>query len=184
METQSEKMTCGHAKTFIGQMQFLFMKRTQVAFCLILLVSLSFADVGPGPTRPDITVRFVQNGEPFAGEMDAMFRCWHGNASGEGIMDQTDVDLVCENGICKPEGWFYKFNPCFYPEQGEVIFSPSEGVIKTTGGVVSFPEGKTYNVEIDVDSAETVTEESGPACPTALIMFSLLFLGIAGTRMR
>ena len=145
-----------------------------VLFLAVMLASVAFADVGPGPAKPDITVRFMKGDEPYVGEVTAMFRCWDTTEESEGIMGETDVKLSCNAGVCNNEQWFYKFNPCFYPETGEIIYEVG-GNGYTTGGVVSFPNPNKYEVTLDVDSGEALVNEmdleNGLGCP--LPMFAL-----------
>ena len=93
-------------------------------FLLALMVSLSFADIGPGPDAPAITVTFTKGGEVYTAPISAVWHCNApviGNDTESGAVGQRNVDLSCQMGVCKNQYWYYKLNPCFDASDGYLL---------------------------------------------------------------
>ncbi len=90
-------------------------------FLLLLLVGFLFADIGPSPIAPSITVNISENGEPYlSNEFTLTYVCAiPPDGDEDSTMGSRKVILLCEEGICSNYGaWFYKFNPCFSNAEG------------------------------------------------------------------
>ena len=131
------------------------MKKTFVLLALCLFAApFAFADVGPGPDPPQITVNLVANHQPYTGSATATFLCSDVNSSDNAITSPVaphNVELSCANGKCVNDGWYYKFNPCFY-SKGKISVQ-AEG--KTTvSPEYSFESPGSYILYADVAGGE------------------------------
>ena len=105
---------------------------------LLLLAPLAFADIGPGPVAPSIQVNLVENGQPYDGPMMLTFICSAPDAS-DSPVGQREMEFACERKVCTNGNWFYKFNPCFYPENGKFryILTKMEGPVIASGSALN-----------------------------------------------
>lgn len=163
------------------------MKR--LVICLVAVLALAatcFADAGPGPTQPDITVRFTKNGAPYTGEARAIFHCGEAPLEGTSPMAPREMELACSDGICKNDRWFYKFNPCFYAKSGSINYVLGGGdAFQTTDDGIGFPEGKAYEITIESEDGRYKANESAKLCPLAILGFGVLGFGVFfGRRLR
>jgi len=157
-----------------------------LAVSLVLLVfgvGVIFADIGPGPATPDITIRFMDNGTPYEGEISAIFHCSEPAISGSSPLADRDIELVCDKGVCHNDNWFYKFNPCFYPKTGRVMYGVGGDAIIPSEGM-AFTEGKAYEVKVDVGTGK-VSQDSGlKICPFGMLLLGAGFFAVALMRNR
>lgn len=142
------------------------------ALLLLLLCSAAFADVGPGPAKPDITVTFTKGGAPYSGDATLVFHCLE-NVSGSGAVGENEVAFTCSSGVCRNENWFYKFNPCFHPSRGYFMYATG-GDALVRSSEVSFEQGG-WNVVIDADTGEASQSlEQRFTCPFPLMVLASL----------
>ena len=134
---------------------------------LFLLFSFALADVGPSPPKPEITVTFLINGSTYAGPVELAYVCAE-QGSGSSPVDTRETAFTCENGVCRNEMWFYKFNPCYYPKSGYFRYSFAGGANHTTLTAFAFDAAGTYTVELNVDSGTGKTATSTGMCPTSV----------------
>lgn len=126
----------------------------------LVFSSLVFADVGPSPSAPDITVTFTRGGEAYTGPITLTYHCYAdviGDDTGSPMADR-EVEFSCASGVCTNEQWFYKLNPCFFPDSGYFEYG-IEGTYYVTAGDISFGES-AYNIVINADTGETATTTS------------------------
>ena len=131
------------------------------ALLLLLASPLAFADVGPSPERPTITVDILENGQTYDGPMMLTFICSAPDAS-DSPVGQREMEFTCERKVCTNGAWFYKFNPCFYPVNGtfRYILTKMEGPVIASGNA-SFPASGDYALVLDVGT-NVLSEGSGP----------------------
>jgi len=156
------------------------MKKLVIALVAVLtLAAICFADAGPGPPQPEITVKFTKNGAPYTEEARAIFHCGEVPLEGTSPMAPRDMELTCSDGICKNERWFYKFNPCFYAKNGSIKYILGGGdAFQTTDENIGFPEGKAYEITIGSENGGYQTNESAKLCPLSILGFGVLGFGI------
>jgi len=142
-----------------------------VAF--LFVVSLASADVGPGPTAPEITVVLQGDVNDIHNITHITYHCEGTNSTGSGAVEPSVRDFTCKNITCTTSGWYYKFNPCFYSSG---YFSYELDGVERQSTWLNFTEGRQYSVVINTDTGEARTTPSG-CLGTALIMG---ILGIAG----
>lgn len=147
------------------------MKELTCLFGIVLLASFVFADLGPAPPSPDVTVKIIQNGEQYTGPMELVYHCnepARTNGSNN-IIEKRDIEFACSKGICKNDAWLYKFNPCFYPKSGYFRYSINKNEYavanKTLAGEVGFKDGGTYKITMDLDKGVQNVESSAPCLP-------------------
>jgi len=151
---------------------------------LLLLAPLAFADIGPGPVAPSIQVNLVENGQPYDGPMMLTFICSAPDAS-DSPVGQREMEFACERKVCTNGNWFYKFNPCFYPENGKFryILTKMEGPVIASGSA-SFPASGDYALVLDVGT-NMLSQGNGPLpeppvppspCPAAVLLLPLVVL--------
>lgn len=147
---------------------------------LAFMLSVSFADIGPGPDAPDITVTFTKGGEAFTAPLSVVWRCnepVYGNDTEEGAVGQRNVELACQMGVCTNENWYYKLNPCFDASDGYLLYKEATEQDYRKSGSISFPQGGgSVAVDLDTDTMSgpsPLTPEPG-VCIGALLVLSAL----------
>jgi len=160
------------------------MRNTLVMLALCAIFAATFADIGPGPEKPAISVYLKQNNTPYAGLSSITFVCTEpivGNNTELPIGDRTR-DLACSGGTCTNEAWFYKFNPCFYGTGYFTFKSPKTGQdVKTED--MNFSKAGDYTVEVDVDTGKKGMSGQTSCTTSAIIALALLsVLGFAARR--
>ena len=145
----------------------------RIVFCLLLLCALAFADVGPGPAKPDITVTFTKGGAPYSGDTILVFHCLE-NVSGSGAVGENEVAFTCSSGVCRNENWFYKFNPCFHPEKGYFMYAAG-GDALVRSSEVSFSESGR-DIVINADDGTISKGHNISLCPGSFILLAALSL--------
>jgi len=149
------------------------------ALLILLASSLAFADLGPGPMAPSIRVTLLENGQPYDGPMMLTFICPAPDAS-DSPVGQREMEFTCERKVCTNGNWFYKFNPCFYPENGtfRYILTKTSGPVIASGSA-SFPASGDYALVLDVGT-NVLSQGNGPSpeppvppspCSFAAILF-------------
>ncbi len=144
-----------------------------VMLALCAVFAATFADIGPGPEKPAISVYLKQNSTPYTGISSITFVCAEpivGNDTESPVGDRT-AELACSGGTCTNNAWFYKFNPCFYGT-GYFSYSLDGKELKTES--FSFSKPGSYSIEIDVDKGTTTQSGSTTCSTSALIMLALL----------
>ncbi len=142
---------------------------------ICFLASVIFADVGPGPSAPEVKLNLLENGKPYTGEATANYLCSLATTRGPptGSVEPGDVQLECANGVCTSSGWYYKFNPCFYSKGKFEITAKGKTVITPE---VSVENGGPYS--FDVDIATGAIANQGPQSCLGAILFAIPFLAI------
>lgn len=142
---------------------------------LLILASVLFADVGPAPVAPDITVVFLKDGNGYAGNISLEYIC---DEKGQLASWGNTSAFSCTNGICRNDGWsFYKLSRCYYPKYGHFEYAIN-GETKRSGTVAFEKEGN-YRVTIDATTGSVKeTIYSSTLCPVSLIMLALPLLFI------
>lgn len=150
---------------------------------LLVLASVLFADIGPPPAAPDITVMLIKGGQNYTGPMTLIYHCEAPEMGGnDSPVADREMGLDCGNGVCRSNGWFYKFNPCYYSQGGYFTYNTtgSDALIKVNGNV-TFPSGGKYDFTIDMDSGSIKPSRGDgnpPACPLPALFLPAL-LGLA-----
>lgn len=151
--------------------------RKQLFILMILAFSL-FADAGPSPAKPDITVTFIKGEDTFgvdASDTNLTFVCQEPNGQ-DSPVDKHEVAFECATN-CKNTQWFYKLNPCYYPKAGYFRYIKQDGTQMQTQEL-SFNESRTYDVKIAIDSGAVKVESQPSLCPFSLLVL-LAGLGAA-----
>lgn len=156
------------------------MKAILFAIALVIFAQAVHADIGPSPEAPRISVTFMEDGQPYKGEIIALYRCWDVLPSDEGPLGQTDVQLSCDAGVCTNTQWFYKFNPCYFPSNGEIIFQLPDREPMKAEGELGFPEPRGYAVSVDIGKGQAWVqgpaaegaEDSAAACPLGMALLA------------
>jgi len=123
-------------------------------FCILCLtIPLAFADVGPAPPAPQVTVYIVQNGQPETSVTSITYNCLGAETQKTGAVEPTPMTLDCSNGTCTNSNWYYKLNPCYYFPWGHFSYEFNGKTIKTEN--MSFDEMyKFYTIVIDAPSGD------------------------------
>lgn len=156
-----------------------------ILFVFVLIFSsIVFADIGPSPDPPEITVMFIEQDAPYLGSMELRYRCNIPPDADNGPMGDREVDFSCNNGVCKNAGWFYKLNPCFDNNQGYLAYKkPGETEYQKTD-ILAF-SGNDDMIEINLDSNEVTLipgEDKEPACCLSMGIIAFIGCGLFLTR--
>ncbi|MFA5076926.1 MAG: hypothetical protein WC488_00690 [Candidatus Micrarchaeia archaeon] len=139
---------------------------------LLLLGTVLFADAGPSPPKPQITVNIEKAGAPYAGALDMVFVCAAEGASNSPV-GEREINMTCSSGRCTNDDWFYKLNPCYYPDIGYFIYRlPGESNYSLPKTVFSFNESMVYEVKLDVETGNSSVAAKGAACPLSLAILA------------
>jgi hypothetical protein len=152
--------------------------KAMMVFLMLAACPLAFADIGPGPETPEITVTFTKDGDVYTGPLSVMWRCNEpaiGNDTESGAVGQRIVHLSCQMGVCTNENWFYKFNPCFGADDGHIRYKTADQADYSSTGTLSFgPYGGSLTIDIDtgqVSDVEDMEPEPEPdGCLPALLL--------------
>ncbi|MDD5337214.1 MAG: hypothetical protein PHS02_01905 [Candidatus ainarchaeum sp.] len=145
---------------------------------IILAGAVIFADAGPSPPKPSITVNLFRSGAPYTGQAELMFVCALENASDSPI-GQREINMTCSNGKCTNQEWFYKFNPCYYPDVGYFTYRLPGENYSIPKNVFSFNESVVYEVKLDVGTGDSSVAVKGPVCPLSLAILFVLVTAFA-----
>lgn len=160
-----------------------FMKRVVL---LLMVFGFLFADIGPAPEMPHITVNLMADGQPYSGYFELSYFCTESTVEAEGsnAFDERYIDFACTEGTCVNTEWYYKLNPCFSGANGHFIYEYlGEGM---NSDPVSFEQEKTYELYLDLPTG-AVTEaddgngdhENGALCSAFILFLLLPLLGIS-----
>ncbi len=142
---------------------------------LFALFCLAFADVGPSPAPPSITVNFIKGGAPYTGNVQLAYNCtFQNDGDASSPVGQRVVNFACNGGTCtNGGGWFYKFNPCFYPPEGRFQYALDGVSGYGSTGNMAFNESLLYKVEVDLDGGSVKKTTTRPGlCPLAFVTFA------------
>ena len=139
---------------------------------LLFVVSLASADVGPGPTAPEITVVLQGDVNDIHNITHITYHCEGTNSTGSGAVEPSVRDFACNESRCTASGWYYKFNPCFYSSG---YFSYDIGGVEKQSSWLNFTEGRQYFVVLNTTTGQAGVAPSG--CLGTVLIFSIL--GIA-----
>ncbi|MEM4366830.1 MAG: hypothetical protein QW035_01720 [Candidatus Anstonellales archaeon] len=139
---------------------------------VLVLLAPAFADIRPGPQKPEIEMKLVKNGQPYKGEVKVTYLCSEQEGRGsDSPVAPYDVELSCSEGKCTNEEWYYKFNPCYY-SKGSFLIETPDGPLTTKE--MDFTKGQKYSLEIDVEN-NSVLEKNGVCAGFALLAALALF---------
>lgn len=144
---------------------------------LIFLISLSlfsfvWADIGPSPTSPSITV--FLNGSSASQIKEIVYNCNVSKRdSSTNIMDIRTVKFNCTNNVCQNTNWFYKLNPCF-SSAGFFSYNINGKTMKTKQ--MNFSSGKRYDIYLNTDSGKTHIQRPGTSSTLCMIVFVIPIL--------
>ncbi len=147
-----------------------------VAVLFLAALPLAFADVGPSPQAPKVTVHLVKNNAPVTTVSEIIYHCLGSteeNASSP--VAPAPIKLECTAGTCTNEGgWYYKFNPCFSFPGGYISYDLGQGEVKTRD--FSFNQTyQNYDMTIDAESGN-ITSTSSFTPPSGCLPAFLLLL--------
>jgi hypothetical protein len=148
---------------------------------LIFLISFTYADVGPGPTKPDITIWMQENGSTHTEIDQITYHCNGTDNRGTGAVEISAIDFTCVKGACKNNNWYYKFNPCFY-SSGYIGYTVNGESKKSEW--IDFSEAKQYTYNLDVVTGKFMAIEPEPACLGGFILPGLLVGAVCAFRVR
>ncbi len=146
-----------------------------------LLAAGLFADVGPTPPKPDITVSFSYRGSPYAAVEPVVYHCI---ADEQALRNWgSTAAFACKNGACSNNEWnFYKLSPCFYPKSGYFTYMFNGTQMRSEG--MNFNQGGSYDIRINAPTGEMASRSwsSGACAPAALLpaVLAALFLARNG----
>ena len=156
---------------------------------LLLVFGLLFADIGPVPEDPDITIYSIYNGELSPNYFELEYFCTEPTGNeGSSPVDDRYITFSCTEGDCFNQYWFYKLNPCFSGADGYFIYQ-YEGE-ETHSETVSFNSGQSYTLYLEVTTGELSDQLGGdeedqededdvkPLCSSAFVILFLL-LGVS-----
>ncbi|MBN2478330.1 hypothetical protein JXB01_03510 [Candidatus Micrarchaeota archaeon] len=141
---------------------------------LLFVIPLLFADIGPSPPSPEISVLLELEGNPFTEDIPLEYHCSQNHEVSGSIIGQRTVPFSCSEGACTSEGWFYKLNPCFEDNAGYFTYIYNNKTYTTEPFGVS--SGGVYEFTIDV-STGSFTKKSSLVCPFALAVVLLALFG-------
>jgi len=150
-----------------------------VSVVLLLLLNISFADVGPSPDAPSITLRVLENGEPYAGHVEVRYICTKElppDVEPDDDLFGIYMPLECEDGVCTNPVWFYKLNECFYSSG---VFEMKDGGGTKSSIEVDLTSPGNYEFSFDVETGVFLTLKREPkqqvdVCCGSFLIFVLL----------
>lgn len=125
-----------------------------ISLLILNFVGMVYADVGPSPEPPKVTVNLVSGNAPATDINEIVYHCYGESNSSDSVVSDRLVALPCNNGICKnSDSWFYKLNPCFSFPYG--YFSYQLNGIEKQTEIFNISEGQsTYDMTFDVQTGE------------------------------
>lgn len=141
---------------------------------VLLVLPLCYADVGPSPAPPKVTVHLGSNGVPAADVSEITYHCMDSEITEPAsAVEPHAITLSCSAGTCTNSGgWYYKFNPCFDFPGG--YFSYEFGGKTVRSGEVEFTDSFTsYDIAIDAESGQ-VKSKFGSDVPTGCLPAAVL----------
>lgn len=127
---------------------------------LLILFGFLFADIGPSPEPPSITINLMSEGNAYSGYMEITYVCdvpSEGLPEGSSPVDDRIIEFACTEGTCVNSYWFYKLNPCFSGAEGHFEYNFLGEDMQTN--TVTFEEEQTYNLYLDLDTG-TISDEA------------------------
>lgn len=145
------------------------MKKIFSALAVLFFSAVLFADIGPAPASPEVTVSFTRAGAPVSyTEIEySYYSCSVTPDDGDiyyGSMSQRVVNMTHSGGVFMPLGWFYKFNPCFYGGNATVVYKLA-GEQSHRVSQVFFVSDGSNTVFIDVSSGTAENVSVKPPSP-------------------
>ncbi len=156
----------------------------KTVFLLLLLFGVLFADIGPSPEPPQVSIQLTEAGNPYSGSISISYVCSVPNENSDtGPMGQRAIELSCSNGICTNEGWFYKLNPCFSGSQGYFSYEWKEDNMSTDD--FALQSSNEYGFELELSDASLASrppkkKEAGFCLAPGLL--AIFLLGLVFTR--
>lgn len=145
---------------------------------LILVLPMAFADVGPSPAPPKVTVYLVKDGSPAAGVSEMTYHCTAGEVSETAsAVEPYPINLTCSGGTCTNDnGWYYKFNPCFSFPGGYFTYVFDGNNVQTENfSVGGCSSGCVVTVDAPTGQIESIRVSETPGiCTPALVLGALL----------
>jgi hypothetical protein len=141
------------------------------AVALLFAVSLAFADIGPGPSKPGITIWMQENGATHTEIDEITYHCNGTDNQGNGSVEISTLNIPCVKGACRNSDWYYKFNPCFY-SSGYFSYNLSGQEKKSEW--IDFLDSKKYEYSLDMSTGKFKEIEQEPACLGGFILPGLL----------
>lgn len=148
-----------------------------IVFVLVLaLFGMAYADVGPSPAAPSITLRVLENGEPYTGYVEVTYIC------SEELPPDVEPDddlfgiympLECEDGVCTNYDWYYKLNDCFYSSG---VFEMKNGGETKSSIEVDLTSPGDYEFSFDVETDVFLTLKHEPKQQINICCGSFLML--------
>jgi len=154
------------------------MRMAVMAF--LLAVPLAFADIGPGPEIPDITVTLMESGQPAGGVESITFHCMGVESAEPGSVNPYPVDFPCSGGVCTNSGaWYYKFNPCFMFEEGYFSYMYNGKQIRSESFNASTPGRNNMVIDAPTGQISTGGVQPGPGglCGLGMVALPAALLG-------
>jgi hypothetical protein len=162
-----------------------------VLMFVLLALPLVYADVGPGPTQPEVIVHFVKGGVVETTVSNVTYNCMGNKTNATGAVSQTRIVLTCVGGTCdNNRSWFYKFNPCFRFLPGTFSYEFNGKEMETEMFNTSSYTKYEMTVEAETGKITSTTVTIPQKPPTCLPGFLLLvilcgmFGGISLTKVR
>jgi len=146
-----------------------------LAMALLIVFSFAHADIGPGPSKPDITIWMQEDGATHTEIDQITYHCNGTDNRGTGSVEISAIDLSCVKGACRNDNWYYKFNPCFY-SSGYIGYLVNGESKKSEW--VDFSQAKKYDLVLDVNTGKFKEIEPEPACLGGFIL-PMFFIGAA-----
>lgn len=157
---------------------YLLMRFFLLAIAFAMLAAPVFADVGPGPASPTLSIVLYQNGERFAGDANATYLCSLAKTRGppSGAVAPGDMPLNCSGGVCVIGNWYYKFNPCF-ASAGMVQVTTANGT--SVSREFTMATGGNYGFDMDVDTGRVTnfSQAGQDLCGSSGFVLGSLVLG-------
>ena len=118
---------------------------------IFAFMGIAFADVGPPPPGPEISLSLFKNGALYADDATVEFVCLDLIPASDSPVGERVVNLTCVKGICTNDQWFYKFNPCYKPASGKFRYKLNDWTEYKETGLFDFSQPGKYNIILDVD---------------------------------
>lgn len=148
-----------------------------VVVVLMFCVPFAFADVGPSPSPPQVTVHLVNAGAPETSISEITYHCMNTtDTDASSAVDPYPIRLSCSGGNCTNAGsWYYKFNPCFDFPDG--YFSYDFGGKSVRSEQLNMSGGlKNYDITVDAPTGQ-ISSRVGISCGMPGAMLSAILLG-------
>ncbi|MEM3364237.1 MAG: hypothetical protein QXS93_01875 [Candidatus Micrarchaeia archaeon] len=139
-------------------------KALTVAVVALAILGIVFADIGPSPQAPEISVSLLKGGVSYSGEAVVEFVCLDAGPADDSPVGERVIQLRCNKGSCTNEMWFYKLNPCYTPGKGKFRYKLEGWDEYKETGLFDFSKPGKYIIMLDAETGNYSKSWSSGSC--------------------